>query len=265
MKRILGILSTTLLIGCTGVESGHTGVKIEMGGKTDMDQVYMEGLYTGIGWMWNDMVEYETKEQTITFSDVYLDYDGLKVPIDAVVYYRVQTQNVNKLHKEIGEDYVNRKIIPNINAAMKAVIPQYKSLELNTKYREEADAKLEDYLSKNLPEFYVDLVGVNITKVDIPSQISNQIIEKQVQDERNALAEKKKLEEENLAAARIAKADGDLEVAKREKQTRDMLSSPKMLELYRAETERIWANNGVSPFGENNVFGNSGILKGYSK
>lgn len=38
-----------------------------------------------------------------------------------------------------------------------------------------------------------------------------------------------------------------------------------MLELYRAETERIWANNGVSPFGENNVFGNSGILKGYSK
>lgn len=265
MKRILGILSATLLIGCTGVESGHTGVKIEMGGKTDMDQVYTEGLYTGIGWMWNNMVEYETKEQTITFSDVYLDYDGLKVPIDAVVYYRVQAQNVNKLHKEIGEDYVNRKIIPNINAAMKAVIPQYKSLELNTKYREQADAKLEDYLSKNLPEFYVDLVGVNITKVDIPSQISNQIIEKQVQDERNALAEKKKLEEENLAAARIAKADGDLEVAKREKQTRDMLSSPKMLELYRAETERIWANNGVSPFGENNVFGNSGILKGYSK
>lgn len=266
MKRIFSILvMSVFLIGCTGVDSGYTGVKIEMGGKTDMNQVYPEGLYSGISWMWNKMVEYETKEQTVTFSDVYLDKDGLKVPIDAVVYFRAQSSSVNKLHKEIGRDYINRKILPNINAAMKAVIPQYRALELNSVYREEADAKLAEYLKKRFPEFYVDFIGVNITKVDIPSQISNQIVEKQVQDERNALAEKKELEQKNLAAAEVAKAKGAYEASEYERKTKANLSSPQLLEFYKAETERIWAENGVSPYGSNNVFGNSGVFKGYSK
>ena len=35
----------------------------------------------------------------------------------------------------------------------------------------------------------------------------------------------------------------------------------KLLELYRAETERVWAQKGVSPYGNNNVFGSaSGLL-----
>jgi hypothetical protein len=33
------------------------------------------------------------------------------------------------------------------------------------------------------------------------------------------------------------------------------MSQPKMLELYKAETDRIWAQRGVSPYGYNNVFG----------
>jgi hypothetical protein len=33
------------------------------------------------------------------------------------------------------------------------------------------------------------------------------------------------------------------------------------LELYKAETERVWAERGVFPYGSNNVFGTaSGIL-----
>jgi hypothetical protein len=37
-----------------------------------------------------------------------------------------------------------------------------------------------------------------------------------------------------------------------------------MIELYRAETERVWAEKGVSPWGNNNVFGNSGVYKGFN-
>jgi len=265
MKKLLTILTIVFITACTGVESGFTGVKVDYGGATDMNQVYPEGLYTGISWMWNSMIEYETKEQTLTFSDVYLDKDGLKVPIDAVVYFRAQGGSVNKLHKEIGQDYTNRKIIPNVNAAMKAVIPQYRALELNSKYREEADNKLAEYLKPKLPEFYIDFIGVNITKVDIPSEISKQIVEKQVQDERNALAEKKELEQKNLAAAEVARAKGAYEASEYEKKTKANLSTPQLLEFYRAETERIWASKGVSPYGSNNVFGNTGVLKGYSK
>lgn len=261
MKQLLFILlSSILMIACTTVDSGHTGVKVTYGGETDMNQVYPEGMYTGLSWMWNSMIEYETREQTIRVSDTYLDRDGLKVPIDAVVYFRLQNSSVNKLHKDIGPDWKNRKVVPTVDAALKNVVTQYRALELNTTYREDADRKLADYLKPRFPEFFVDFVNINITKVDIPDQISKSIIDKQVQDERNALAEKKKLEEENLAAARIARADGDLEVAKREEKTRMLLSQPKLLELYIAETERIWAEKGVSKYGNNNVFGEGALI-----
>jgi regulator of protease activity HflC (stomatin/prohibitin superfamily) len=265
MRKILILLSIAFLItSCTSVDSGNTGVKINYGGETDMNLVYPEGLYTGVSWMWNSMVQYETREKTITIQDTYLDADGLKVPIDAVIYFKVQKNSVNKLHKDIGSDYVERKVIPAVNAALKTVIPQYKALELNTKYRETADNKLAEILKEKFPLFFVDFIGVNITKVDIPNQISTQIIEKQVQDERNSLAEKKELEQKNLAAAEIARAKGEYEAAQYDAKTKDILSSPKMIELYRAETERVWAEKGVSPWGNNNVFGNSGVYKGFN-
>jgi hypothetical protein len=263
MKKLIYLFSFALLISCTGVDSGYTGVKVEYGGETDMNQVYPEGLYTGPAWMWNSMVMYETREQTLKVSDIYLDRDGLKVPIDVVVFFKPQVNSVNKLHKDIGTDYINRKISPAVEAALKNVIAQYRALELNTQFREEADFKISDYLKPRFPEFYVDFLNANITKVDIPNEISRQIIEKQVQDERNALAEKKELEQINLANAEIAKAKGQYEAALFTDKTRALLSKPAYLELFRAETERIWAEKGTSPWGTNNVFGDAGVLKGY--
>ena len=59
----------------------------------------------------------------------------------------------------------------------------------------------------------------------------------------------------------MALAKGNFEAAQYDAKTKEILSQPKLLELYRAETERIWAENGKSPYGENNVFGStSGIL-----
>lgn len=52
---------------------------------------------------------------------------------------------------------------------------------------------------------------------------------------------------------KVARAQGDYEAALLEAKTKEALSQPKMLELYRAETERVWAQRGVSPYGQNNT------------
>lgn len=63
------------------------------------------------------------------------------------------------------------------------------------------------------------------------------------------------------ALKKVAEAKGNFEAAQYDARTKEILSQPKMLELYRAETDRIWAQKGKSPYGSNNVFGNtSGIL-----
>lgn len=52
---------------------------------------------------------------------------------------------------------------------------------------------------------------------------------------------------------KVARAQGDYEAAVLEAKTKEALSQPKMLELFRAETERTWAEKGVSPYGTNNT------------
>lgn len=52
---------------------------------------------------------------------------------------------------------------------------------------------------------------------------------------------------------KVARAQGDYEAAILEAKTKEALSQPKMLELFRAETERTWAEKGVSPYGTNNT------------
>ncbi len=63
------------------------------------------------------------------------------------------------------------------------------------------------------------------------------------------------------ALKKVAEAKGNFEAAQYDARTKEILSQPKMLELYRAETDRIWAQKGKSPYGSNNVFGSAqGIL-----
>jgi len=59
------------------------------------------------------------------------------------------------------------------------------------------------------------------------------------------------------AMRKVAVAKGNFEAAQFDAKTKEIMSQPKMLELYKAETERIWAQKGVSPYGNNNVFGSS--------
>ena len=69
----------------------------------------------------------------------------------------------------------------------------------------------------------------------------------------------KKLEEENLAAALVAKKQGEYEAAKFESKTKDILSQPKMIQLMEVENQRLmwegFLKHGKSPFGEHNIYG----------
>ncbi len=273
MKKILSIflavfMAAVILPSCETVPAGHTAVGVSYGGETDTAQVYPEGFHFGLRWVVDDMVNYETREMTYKASDVYLDRDGLKVPIDVIVYYRPMKSSVNRLHKEHGPNYVQTKVSPAVDAAMKNVVPQYRALELNSTYREEADQKLKDHMKNRFLAFYAEVKDVNITRVDIPEQISAQIVEKQVQDERNSLAEKKELESYNLGRAQLVKDSLGYEAAKYQANTMKVLSTPQNLALKQLEIQEIEARgyekHGSSKFGTGNVFGGGApaVIKG---
>lgn len=259
MKKFIGIFVFLILVSCTGVDSGHKGVEVSWGGETNMTKVYSEGMHGGLGWVVDNMVEYDVREKTIVEVFEFNDKNNMTTKVELALDYRLDPDKVNLLHSKITD--VNTKIIKTLKSAGKEVVPQYSAIELNINKRSEAEQKLAAIIAKELPEFYVIFARIQMTDVDIPKAVASLAEQTAVQLGKNELALKKEAEQVALAKALVAESKGKYEAAEYDVQTKNLMSQPKLLELYKAETDRIWAQKGVSPYGEHNVFGaNPGIL-----
>lgn len=262
MKKTLLALSLALFItSCTTVESGHKGVKVSWGGETDLTTVYSEGMDSGISWIWNNMVEYDVREKTLVKKFEFNDKNNMVTAVELSLDFNLDPSKVNLLHTQITD--VETKILKTLKSAGKEVVPQYSAIELNISKRKEAEDKLASIVSSELPEFYIEFKRLQMTDVDIPVAVANLATETAVQLGRNELALKKEAEQVALAAANIAKSKGEFEAAEYDVKTKDLMSKPAVLRLYEAETERKWAEKGISKYGNNNVFGSgASVIKG---
>lgn len=256
-KVLFVAIIALLTVSCTTVDSGHKGVKVTWGGETDLQKVYPEGMDAGISWLWNSMIEYDVREKTMVHIFEFNDKNNMETGVEFALDYKLNPKFVNVLHVEITD--VETKIIKTLKSAGKEVVPQYSAVELNINKRAEAEAKLADIISEELPEFYVEFARIQMTDVDIPAAVAELATQTAVQLGKNELASKLKEEKQNKAAAIIAEAKGNFEAAEYDAKTKDVLSQPKMLKLFELENQRIIAQgykeHGKSIFGSNNWFG----------
>ena len=262
MKKVLvAVVLMLSLASCSTVESGHKGVEVSWGGKTNMEVVHGEGMHSGIGWLFKDMVEYDVREKTIVQRFEFNDKNNMVTTVELALDYRLIPSKVNLLHTQITD--VETKILKTLKSAGKEVVPQYSAIELNITKRTEAETELARIISEELPEFYVEFARLQMTDVDIPRAVAKLAEDTAVQLGKNELAKKKEAEEVALAAAAVAKAKGKYEASQFDVKTKELMSRPAVLRLYEAETDRTWAEKGVSKYGNNNVFGsNASVIKG---
>lgn len=269
MKKLILLFAVfaTLLTSCETVQSGHRGVEVSWGGATNMQTVYAEGTHWGMHWIWDDMVEYDSREQTIVERYEFNDKNSMLTTVEISLDYNPEGTKVNKLHKYI-KDY-DIKLKKTLKSAAKEVIPQYSAIELNITKRNEAESKLAKILQAELPDVYINFARVQMTDVDLPQAVSRLAEETAKQIGRNELASKKKAEQVSLAEAKVAEAQGNYDAGILNARTKDLMSQPKMLELLRLENDgKMWEGfikHGVSPLGNHNTFGVSPtIVKGLS-
>jgi len=105
------------------------------------------------------------------------------------------------------------------------------------------------------------LNNIAILKMALPASYKKAIERKIAVLQETATIISQTKQAEQTALKKVATAKGNYEAALYDAKTKEILSQPKLLELYRAETDRIWAQQGKSPYGSNNVFGSAqGIL-----
>jgi regulator of protease activity HflC (stomatin/prohibitin superfamily) len=128
-------------------------------------------------------------------------------------------------------------------------------------HRNVYEANVTKTLTTSLDKEGFTLNNIAILKMALPASYKKAIERKIAVLQETATIVSQTKQAEQTALKKVATAKGNYEAALYDAKTKEILSQPKLLELYRAETERIWAEKGKSPYGQNNVFGStSGIL-----
>jgi len=266
MKQFLGVILVAVMAmvgtSCTTVAPGHKGVEVSWGGETNLAVVYPEGISYGIHWLFDEMVPYDVREHTMVETFEFNDKNDMKVTVVMALDYNLSPLEVNLVHSKINDIMI--KIQTSLSSAAKIVVPQFGAVDLNKHGRSTAETMLDSLLKDELPEFYVEYKRVRITDVNIPDGISQLAEQTAVQIGKNELAEKMEAEQASLAKAKVAKAQGNFDAGVLDAKTKKLLSTPEILKLKELDVEMMWAEKGVSRYGNNNMFGVEGasVIKG---
>lgn len=255
----------TFLTAWEDVEPGSEGFVYEpYTGGVDTLMVYPEGTYLIAPW--NTMIAYNTRQQSKNYQSKVMDKNGTDITLTASVNYSAIKGKTPSLHLKHGPGYISF-IDDKVKGAIKDVIGRYTYEEVYSSKREALEGEIEEILNRDFSGNFIQLHYVEIADVDLPKTIADEITAKETQKQKNLKSELMKIEEKNLADARIEKARGDqslvitaeFKAQAIQKEAQQLARNPQYIEYIKWKG---YAEGKGSPYGENNVFGSgTGILK----
>ena len=143
------------------IESGEKGVIFrKFGGGLDKETVYGQGFHVIAPW--NDMFVYDVKiHETFEKMEV-LSKNGLSIKIDLSFRYMPVEEKIGYLHDQIGRNYLERIIKPEIRSVTREVIGNYLPEELYSTKREAIEDEIEALTRVKVEAKYLTLDAILI-------------------------------------------------------------------------------------------------------
>jgi len=189
--------------------------------------------------------------------------DGATFGLDVALNLQLQRARAAELFVKyrIGmDDLINTRVRTIVRKELLDNATMFASDSL-LQHRNIYESNVTKTLSVALEKEGFVLNNIAILKMALPPSYKAAIERKIAVLQETATIKSQTIQAEQTALKKVATAKGNYEAAQYDAKTKEILSQPKMLELYRLETARIRATNGTSEYGQNNVFGNtSGIL-----
>jgi len=258
------ILVVLFFMSWTDVNPGEEGFVFRPYGKgVDKQRSYKEGTFFIAPW--NEMITYNTRQQSKNYSSEVMDINGTDIIVKVAVNYAAKSSKTADLHLKHGPGYISF-IDDKAKGAIKDVIGRYTYEQVYSSKREILEGEIESILQSDFKGNYITLHYVEIADVNLPPNIAQEITNKETQKQRNLTAKEKEKEEEYLANAKIERARGDSSLIVSAKYKAEAIAleaaqiakNPQYIELKKWEK---WDGIG-SPYGESNVFGSDvSILK----
>ncbi len=128
----------------TIVPAGHVGVIDFFGNVSD------KTLYPGVNLVnpLANVVKFDARTQELKETMTVPSKEGLSIELELSLLFSMSFENANKIYKTVGEDYVERIVVPQFRSVVRGVTSQYDAKALYTAEREQLSKQIETDLSK---------------------------------------------------------------------------------------------------------------------
>lgn len=176
-------------------------------GGTVTNRVWREGL--NIIPPWDSLTIYETRLQSKKIQFDVLSEEGLNLDVEVVVRYRANKEMLGYLHQDVGTDYFERLIEPEVQAHVRRTFGQRPAHEIYSSARDFLQelgqipvlGRLEDDNGETTSRPYVIIQELKLMDIKLPTIVETAIAEKYRQ-EQLMLEYRYKLEREEKEAER---------------------------------------------------------------
>ncbi len=165
----------------------------------DKEHIYPPGFH--IIAPWNDFIKYTVREQSREETLDVLDKNGLTLNVDVFVRYNPTFEKLGYLHENIGPNYVNIVVIPEVRSAVRRIMGKFAAEEIYSTRRAEVEQEIYDETEKLLESKNIKMQTLLIRSITLPEQLK-QAIESKLKQEQEALAYKFRIEREGSEAER---------------------------------------------------------------
>jgi regulator of protease activity HflC (stomatin/prohibitin superfamily) len=278
MKKVLLGLALLLSVAtsCTTADSSEVALVVDqIGNDKGVPNIEMKSGFIFYFPPTQDVFTYPTSvqhkvwtatEDEDSLTDEHIDVtsgDGATFGLDVSINLQLQRIRASELfvkYRVEMQELINTRVRTIVRKELLDNAVSFASDSL-LQHRNVYEANVSKTLAVALEKEGFTLNNIAILKMSLPASYKQAIERKIAVLQETATIKSQTIQAEQTALKKVALAKGNYEAAIYDAKTKEILSQPKLLELYRAETERVWAQRGVSPYGNNNVFGSaSGIF-----
>jgi regulator of protease activity HflC (stomatin/prohibitin superfamily) len=171
-------LSVAILIAVlqcwTIIPAGHVGVIDFFGNVSD------KTLYPGVNFVnpMANVVKFDARTQELKETMTVPSKEGLSIDLELSLLFSLSFENANKIYKTVGEEYVDRIIVPQFRSVVRGVTSQYDAKALYTAEREQLSRQIETDLLKLVGPRGINIESSPMRQITLPPGLKASIEEK---------------------------------------------------------------------------------------
>jgi regulator of protease activity HflC (stomatin/prohibitin superfamily) len=188
------------------IHPGEAGVLWSRIFGTQTNLIYPEGTHLILPI--NKMTIYNVRYQKVDRTFRVLSLDGLEIAVDTTIRFKPVDKLIGRLHQQIGPEYVETIVVPEVGQAVRSTIGRYRPEELYTSSFAEIQQNILNLSRVQVRERFVLLDDVEILTITMPRLVAESI-QRKLQEEQTSLAMQFRISRERQEAERKRiEADG---------------------------------------------------------